>query len=553
MPEIDLGRVVGNTGPQGPQGETGPQGPQGETGPQGPQGPAGADGATNGYIPVDDTAAFGVSCAQGPLSLNNIRGNTVQDGTPTYDVPVEMRSVESPLKLHVAGKNLLNLSRATARTTAFGVTCTIADGAMLLSGTCDRPDGNAFIMPFGGDKTKAFYLPAGTYYLSGLQSDYGSTSLRLYINCYNSKNENVGTYGTSVTAGTSFSLTEGGWCTLNIRVPDGMNVDGVVIYPQIEVGTEKTPFEPYQGEAVEIPLLGADGQELEPLRAVYGGSNTSKQPYADRIMRRDGVWVIERQVKQADLSGAKWSVSQGLYAAPVIDQSYVRDGKSSYFVVCTHFAPRDAGAQSSGIWCGTSLAVGIDVLPNGAGTTAEEMEAFCAAQAEAGTPVLACYPLAQPVYQKLHQDVQALLNTLSVPGGVCSVWFEGDLLPSGADIGLPRGDYPCSGVEGAYRWLAELSGPLPTPTQADLFAWALEQQRGGVFATSGAVTTQNVPEAGDLTGILSVTEQGSAVSMIVFGPTGKLYTANRTAGVWRGWIALYSSLNPPDTAGIGGQ
>ena len=41
---IDLGKVVGSTGPQGPKGETGAAGPKGETGAAGPKGETGAAG-----------------------------------------------------------------------------------------------------------------------------------------------------------------------------------------------------------------------------------------------------------------------------------------------------------------------------------------------------------------------------------------------------------------------------------------------------------------------------------------------------------------------------
>ena len=47
MSKVDLGKVVGEQGPQGPkgaQGERGPQGPQGAQGERGPQGPQGAQG-----------------------------------------------------------------------------------------------------------------------------------------------------------------------------------------------------------------------------------------------------------------------------------------------------------------------------------------------------------------------------------------------------------------------------------------------------------------------------------------------------------------------------
>lgn len=59
----DLGKVVGDPGPQGPQGPAGedgaqgPQGPAGERGPQGPQGPAGQKGEQG---------------AQGPAGKNGI-------------------------------------------------------------------------------------------------------------------------------------------------------------------------------------------------------------------------------------------------------------------------------------------------------------------------------------------------------------------------------------------------------------------------------------------------------------------------------------------------
>lgn len=516
----------------------------------------GLDG--DGYLHGDRTLSWmGQSCQPGPLSLNNILGNTIQDGTPAYNAPVEVRSVESPLKLHVAGKNLIDFSRATKTGTTNGVTYSISDdGEMSLSGVCNRPGSYAYIMPFSNDLGKAIYLPAGDYYLSGLNDDYSSNkNISLYLNRYNNEGEivvepRITVYGPD---GAGFTLPpEGAWVTVNASVKDGTDVTGVTITPQIEAGSKATDFEPSYSATVDIPLLGTDGQELEPLRMAYGGNSSTKTAYYDRIVRRNGVWCIERSVAERALTDAVW-VTGSSYAAPYFGGSGLKDGATSHLPFCTHFPPRAGAAagQDTGVWVGTMLVVGNQALPNGASTTAEELKAFCTAQAEVGTPVTAVYALKTPIYEELHQDIQVLLNTLCVPGGVCSVWFEGDILPSGADIGLPRGDYPCSGVEGAYRWLAELSGSLPTPTQDDLYAWALEQQRGGVFATDGSTTTKNVPEVGDLTGILSVTEQGTDVSMIAFGPTGKIHTATRIAGVWRGWTTLYSPLSKPTPADLG--
>ena len=513
--------------------------------------------AMDGYLRRAGMAAWmGRSGPGGPLMLDNIQGNTVLGGTPAYNAPVSIKSVEGPLKLHISGKNLIDFSRATKTGTASGVSYSISDdGAISLSGVCDRPGSSAYIMPFGDGISKAFHLPAGTYHLSGLNTDYSeSKAVYLYLNCYDVNGDSVvspkpTTYGP---AGVSFVLPDGGaWVTVNVAVKDGTDMTGVTITPQIEVGNQATDYEQPSNTTVEIPLLGTDGQALEPLRMAYGGNSSSKTAYYDRIVRMDGVWYVARSVAERELTDAVWETGNS-YATPYFDGSGLKDGASSYLPFCTHFPSRAraAAGQDTGVWVGNILVVGNQVLPNGASTTKEELKAFCAAQAEAGKPVTVVYALKAPVYEELYQDVQVLLNTLSVPGGTCSVWFEGDILPSGADIGLPRGDYPCSGVEGAYRWLDELSNPLPTPTTDDLYAWALSQQRGGVFASSGTVTTKNVPETGDLTGILFVTEQGSAVSMIVFGPTGKIHTAARIAGVWRGWSLMYSALAlPPAMSG----
>lgn len=405
-----------------------------------------------GYTRSSGGDEMGIACVGGPLKLDKIRGNTVLGGTPTYDAPVSMTSVESPLCLNVAGKNLIDLSRAAAQT-SFGVTSMIdsAAGTITLSGTCSRPGNSAFLML---NKENPIWLPAGAYFLSGLQSDYESTSLRLYINCHKNSDleQNIGTYGTTTMAGTAFTLSSGAWIVLAIRVPDGMDTTGIVICPQIEAGAGKTAFEPYQGEFVEIPLIGADGQELEPLRMAYGGNSSTKTAYYDRIVRRNGVWCIERSVAERALTDAVW-VTGSSYAVPYFGGSGLKDGATSYLPFCTHFPPRagSAAGQDTGVWVGTMLAVGNQALPNGASTTAEELKAFCTAQAEVGTPVTAVYALKTPIYEELHQDIQVLLNTLSVPGGVCSVWFEGDILPSGADIGFPRGDYPSATAVSACR------------------------------------------------------------------------------------------------------
>lgn len=414
-----------------------------------------------GYTQVSSNTAMGQSSYGGPLSVSNIQGNTVLGGTPAYDAPVSMTSVESPLDLRIAGKNLIpgfTLNYYEGGTTYNGVTITYDGSAYHLSGTnTSSGDINFQIVRYNLDKT--FNLPAGNYVFS-----LGSGSaLKEKVSVVLAKSLSSGGItqiatieSSNPSLSSSFTLQEDAdRLYVNIRVNgSGVNADGVVVIPQIEVGNVQTEYAEPSGTAVEIPLLGTDGQTLEPLRMVYTGLVSNKTPAPDRIIRKDGIWYVERNVSLANLTDAVWTRETGKMV-PRLNGAQIR-GKTSSFPLSTHFNAAGANPETewnTGIRVGGYIIIYDSSLPNGADTTVEEMTAWCAAQAEAGTPVLVCYAVNDPIYEELHQDVQILLNTLAVPGGVCSVWFEGDVLPSGADIGLPRGDFPCADVTGAYLLL----------------------------------------------------------------------------------------------------
>ena len=151
-----------------------------------------------GYAVTSGVCAMDQTCPGGPLKVDNIRGNTILGGTPAYDAPVSMESVKGPLRLHMAGKNLVDMTLAADVTTA-AVSCVVnaATGTLTLSGTCDRPDSAAYIFPFGSGRERGVFLPAGTYHLSGLPESYADNSVRIYVNLYNAKNQSVGSYITS--------------------------------------------------------------------------------------------------------------------------------------------------------------------------------------------------------------------------------------------------------------------------------------------------------------------------------------------------------------------
>lgn len=79
---VDLGLVVGPTGPQGASGLQGPTGPKGATGPVGPAGPkgntgpAGAKGATGPTGPTGPRGATGPTGPTGPKGATGAKGDT---------------------------------------------------------------------------------------------------------------------------------------------------------------------------------------------------------------------------------------------------------------------------------------------------------------------------------------------------------------------------------------------------------------------------------------------------------------------------------------------
>lgn len=81
MATIDLGKVVGERGPQGEQGIPGPQGEPGVQGPQGLQGPQGDPGEAGPAGQTGPQGPQGVQGPQGPTGPQGPKGDTGAAGT----------------------------------------------------------------------------------------------------------------------------------------------------------------------------------------------------------------------------------------------------------------------------------------------------------------------------------------------------------------------------------------------------------------------------------------------------------------------------------------
>lgn len=196
----------------------------------------------------------GVASNKG-MKLHSVKGKTEQQTT--------------------TGKNILP-NFATSRTHG-GVTYTVnSDKSITIKGTAS---GTSFVPLIGdiNDYTQEVFKVDEDYVASGIYAGKmvlsGRKTTGEYITIYSSEYDYVDIKGMSFGA-------------VYIQVADGYSVD-TTVYPQIELGSEVTPYEPYTGgvpvpnpdypmpiENVEISEITSHGRNLLPYPYYCGGIGT---------------------------------------------------------------------------------------------------------------------------------------------------------------------------------------------------------------------------------------------------------------------------------------
>ena len=159
------------------------------------------------------------------------------------------------ISIRTIGKNFVNY--INDRTTN-GITFAYNSltGGVTVSGTAtttaysDTSLSAASILPYG-------YVPAGTYTCSG-----NTTSVRYDIRAWYD-DETSETLVNTATTPTTFTVTKTARLYVRLTVASGTTfATPVTVYPQIEIGSEATAFEPYKEMIAPVPLE----------REVYGGT-----------------------------------------------------------------------------------------------------------------------------------------------------------------------------------------------------------------------------------------------------------------------------------------
>lgn len=200
-----------------------------------------------------------------------VYGNSVQDGTPSADNPIEIQSVGNlvtdetseyygkyDVPITVCGKNLMPYPYYETTRTVGGVTFTDnGDGTITVNGTATN---SAYFKLQNTSWNNQLPLEAGTYTLSGCPS--GGSGSTYKIVCGGRTSEDASRKQYIENTGTAISKTlKTGRYDFIIAVYAGTTLSNVVFKPQLELGSTATSYEPYNSETKHIYLD-------EPLRKV---------------------------------------------------------------------------------------------------------------------------------------------------------------------------------------------------------------------------------------------------------------------------------------------
>ena len=177
--------------------------------------------------------------AEEPFVDISLHGESIQEGTPTPDSPIEIENVEGKLELKVEGKNRFDKTKFKAINRA---TYTYSNGIYAIT-------------PLGtGNVSLDIYinLPAGIYTYSG----NGSNATQV-------KNSSGATIANNVSSSnTTFTITEEG-TYIRFNWGTGTSTDAFTLDTnniQIESGSTATDYEPYKSQIAYFPL--SEGQKL---------------------------------------------------------------------------------------------------------------------------------------------------------------------------------------------------------------------------------------------------------------------------------------------------
>lgn len=260
-----------------------------------------------------------------PLCGLTVYGKSTQDGAPTPDAPVPIVSAGDggSVAVNVTGANMLEGTKPGVKSTAYGITYTIDENGILITGTATK----TFSISLHDDAK--YRLTRGIYYITtrGLSS---STMLNFYfIGKFSSDIQNQ---KVTLTRDVEFSLSLQilGGATLNITVQVSLTRN------------EITTYSPYYEQLLTLPTLNG----LPGIPVTSGGNYTDPQGQqwvCDEVDLARGV-KVQRVDKTAFDSTKTLAEQNAILATPI--ETPLTPAEIAAYKALTAYAP-DTVVQAS--------------------------------------------------------------------------------------------------------------------------------------------------------------------------------------------------------------
>lgn len=223
-----------------------------------------------------------------------IYGKFSRDGTASPENPVEIKSVVNPI-VKACGANIIQINDIQEYTSSqYGFTLSIKDGLLKVKGiileNCTiRTNANG-IIPF----IEPLMLQSGKTYIYNPNPIKGTEREDCYLDFTNSntlgfsfinRNINKPKKLTDLEAKYSFSF--------NLILHKGAVID-MEWKPQVLLNEYLLPYEPYKEQSIQLPIT------LNAIPVSSNGNVTidGQQYIADRVVEKDGVFGIERNIRE---------------------------------------------------------------------------------------------------------------------------------------------------------------------------------------------------------------------------------------------------------------
>jgi hypothetical protein len=275
--------------------------------------------------------------ASAPLQGLRVLGKTTQNGTPTPEAPVPLTSVgdDGAVDVSITRRNLLR--HAVKSVTQNGISIVAHDdGSLTFSGTCTAQT----VITLVND----LVLPVGTYTI-GFTNALPTSGMQWVVEDYSLK---TGSWAGNLVsmyngASKSFAHTRSDTRILvYCKIFSGATID-LTLYPQIEVGSVATAYEPYEAPRC-FTLSTPNG--LPGIQVSSGGNYTDangQQWTCDEIDLERGVYVQRVKKTRLTSTGQSWKQSGGLSTRYTWDY---RVGIRGAVPMCSHYPCRATGVTS---------------------------------------------------------------------------------------------------------------------------------------------------------------------------------------------------------------